>query len=514
MSGFSFSARVSTEPVGDPPDKQPGGEVTNNVSFRDKVLGKPPCQQLERRDLLKENIVQVEFEGGNKLLPKFHIAADYLQRLCEPWVDALIIKILGKFVGYQVLQEKLQRLWKLSGGFEMRDVGHGYYMVKFDNESDREKVIVGGPWMVFDHYLTVRTWSPEFVASEAKIETTLVWLRFPDLNMAFFDESLLLAMASTMGRPLKVDTTTLTADRGRFARVCVEINLNTPVVGKFWLLNKWYHVEYEGLHLVCAHCGCYGHLKRDCPSKPAEPAEGVESNAAVQVTPTMNDAVTHTNVGVVKSAVSIPIPTDSGHGDWLVVQRKKGNGKANNVRNQGRNYEVRKSGDSFHGKSDSGTNDKGKAVIVVPSQISPGIHKLKNRKSITKRSRKDTPIVIKPKLPPKPAVPIAGKQKVTPPTSASASLSTRGVSREEMQAKELEMLHLMKVLEKQENPQLALHNPFASLAQHAVGPDDETLKFLAAKQAAEQRNSFACLPDLSPPKGDASSSSMLLDQPS
>jgi hypothetical protein len=44
-----------------------------------------------------------------------------------------------------------------------------------------------------------------------------------------------MALAAAVGKPIKVDSNTLDVKRGRFARVCVVINLNKPVIGKVWL---------------------------------------------------------------------------------------------------------------------------------------------------------------------------------------------------------------------------------------------------------------------------------------
>lgn len=43
-------------------------------------------------------------------------------------------------------------MWKLTGGYEVRDVHHGYFLVKFDKKEDKEKVISGAPWLIYDHY--------------------------------------------------------------------------------------------------------------------------------------------------------------------------------------------------------------------------------------------------------------------------------------------------------------------------------------------------------------------------
>jgi hypothetical protein len=149
------------------------------------------------------------------------------------------------------------------------DNDNGFFIVKFDEKADKEKVITGGPWLIFDHCLAVAHWTPEFASPNAKVDKTIVWVRFPGLNLVYYDESFLLAMASALGRPIKVDTNTLKIERGKFARVCVEIDLTMPVVGKIWVNGHWYKVQYEVLHLICTSCGCYGHLGRNCSSKPA-----------------------------------------------------------------------------------------------------------------------------------------------------------------------------------------------------------------------------------------------------
>jgi hypothetical protein len=102
------------------------------------------------------------------------------------------------------MKTKLENVWKLSGGFELMDIGYSYYMVKFDGEDDKNKVINGGPWMIYDHYLAVSQWSPTFNAETATIDKTMVWIRIPSLNLVYYDESILWALASMIGNPVKV----------------------------------------------------------------------------------------------------------------------------------------------------------------------------------------------------------------------------------------------------------------------------------------------------------------------
>ncbi|KAJ8432637.1 hypothetical protein Cgig2_033510 [Carnegiea gigantea] len=64
--------------------------------------------------------------------------------------------------------------------------------------------------------------------------------------------------------PQLVDFTTNSVSRARYARVCVEISVDKPVVSSIWVVNGWQHIEYENLDLLCMTCGIVGHLKDKC----------------------------------------------------------------------------------------------------------------------------------------------------------------------------------------------------------------------------------------------------------
>lgn len=265
---FAFSACATvTPPPGKPPDNgnSSASSVKPSTSFRDKVMGNteaPPTRS--KADLIAQKLVTIVHENGNRLLPVVTLDGSIFNELCAPWKDAIVIKLLGKKIGYNLMKDNLKRVWKPTSGFDIMDVDNGFFMVKFDMAVDREKALSEGPWMLYDHYLAVMRWTPDFVSPETKIERTTVWIRFPGLNLVYYDESFLLALAAAVGTPIRVDRNTLKVERGRFARVCVEIDLNQPVVGKVCLNGYWQKVSYEGLHIICVTCGCYGHLTRNC----------------------------------------------------------------------------------------------------------------------------------------------------------------------------------------------------------------------------------------------------------
>jgi hypothetical protein len=60
----------------------------------------------------------------------------------------------------------------------------------------------------------------------------MAWKRIPSLKLVFHDESFLLVMAIIVSTPVKVDLNTLNMERGKSARVCLEIDLEQPIMGK------------------------------------------------------------------------------------------------------------------------------------------------------------------------------------------------------------------------------------------------------------------------------------------
>ena len=61
----------------------------------------------------------------------------------------------------------------------------------------------------------------------------------------------------------------------------MELDLTKPVLGKVGLRGHFYKVVYEGLHLLCSHCGFYGHLGRNCPTAHKSLSEDSDEVAAV-----------------------------------------------------------------------------------------------------------------------------------------------------------------------------------------------------------------------------------------
>lgn len=184
--------------------------------------------------------------------------------LWRPWRRALIVKLLGRNISFRLLEQRLRSLWGLSEGCVITDLEEGYYIVRFYTKADYQYVLEGGPWIIQGHYLNVMKWRPYFRSDNNAITTTLAWVRIPRLPIEFYNEKVLLQIGDKFGKAEKVDITMLRVERGKYARVCVEVDLTKPLTSVVNLNGREYKVEYEGLHLICFKCGRYGHRNEEC----------------------------------------------------------------------------------------------------------------------------------------------------------------------------------------------------------------------------------------------------------
>ena len=68
----------------------------------------------------------------------------------------------------------------------------------------------------------------------------------------------------SIGTVLRIDTHTATETRGRFVRLCVQIDVTKPLVTGIFIRKFEQSVSYERIHKLCFDCGRVGHQRENC----------------------------------------------------------------------------------------------------------------------------------------------------------------------------------------------------------------------------------------------------------
>ncbi|XVE96848.1 hypothetical protein REPUB_Repub02eG0258600 [Reevesia pubescens] len=254
----------------------------------------------------------------NSLWPSLPISADEHEDLCAPWRKTLIIKVLGKSVGFNFLWNRLRQIWRLEEDFSLVDLGNDFFLVRVHNPDDYNFIFSEGPWIVAGHYLTVRKWKPLFCPNQETIGTTAVWVRLPGLPLELFNRKLLVDAGNLLGKTVKIDKPTEESSRGKYARICVEVQLDKPLTGGLMIGPIWQKVEYEGLDEICFACGVYGHKAESCPAKS-------RSEKTMEVPATSPEKVM---TEVLHGNVNTTDEPGARFGPWMMTERRsKRNGK-------------------------------------------------------------------------------------------------------------------------------------------------------------------------------------------
>ncbi|KAL8150227.1 hypothetical protein V2J09_020035 [Rumex salicifolius] len=232
------------------------------ISWSERVSGERKTYHalLAKDDLWKAGKIKVSFPDGEDGTPYVTIAPDVMHSLYVAWSNSVVIKVLGKSVSHAIMDRRVRQMWNLKGRMTLMDIPNGYFVARFELEADFLYVLTEGPWMIFGNYIVVRQWDPLFRLETDIIHTTYAWVRLSGLSMVLYEEHVLFGIAAAIGNPIRVDLNTLTTARGKFARICVEINITKPLLGSIMVNDEKVFLEYEGLDTICYGCGMYGHL--------------------------------------------------------------------------------------------------------------------------------------------------------------------------------------------------------------------------------------------------------------
>lgn len=107
-----------------------------NTSFKDKLLlntllptvqytNSLPTKELDLRD------ETTPLQSLDNFIPITKVDKN---RLYSPWKYSVMVKLVGRRVGHQLLKEKLNNLWRPSEEIPLIDLGADFFLIKFKQE--------------------------------------------------------------------------------------------------------------------------------------------------------------------------------------------------------------------------------------------------------------------------------------------------------------------------------------------------------------------------------------------
>ncbi|KAB5547862.1 hypothetical protein DKX38_011268 [Salix brachista] len=144
-------------------------------------------------------------------------------------------------------------------------LSNGFMVFRFSSTSAMEEVLARGPWMFGGKTVLLQKWTSGFQFDKNKIRAIPVWARLQGLPFPLWNKKGLSMAASMVGKPLANDEATLQGTRLEYARVCIEIEADLPLVHKFQVASSLSEdpitvdVTYEWKPSKCDICKVFGH---------------------------------------------------------------------------------------------------------------------------------------------------------------------------------------------------------------------------------------------------------------
>jgi len=185
----------------------------------------------------------------------------------------LLGKIWGEAVPLSAIIHRTRNEWKFTKGqIDYVDLGNDWVLIRFANSQDKGLVYDQRPWYVNGLNLVLIPWVPFFDPFSVPITRVDQWIRIPRLPWEFWESSYLAELLKPVGSVINIDQNTLLRLKGKFARVCVNIDVTKPLPGSVTIARAEGGLRvpliYEGLHEVCPLCGGDSHQLNTCPNLP------------------------------------------------------------------------------------------------------------------------------------------------------------------------------------------------------------------------------------------------------
>ncbi|KAL7163729.1 hypothetical protein ACSBR2_039783 [Camellia fascicularis] len=186
------------------------------------------------------------------------------------WEACLVGYFIDKNLPYNLIKNNAINMWKNKGLVDILKNDDGFIFFMFENRDCCTNVLKGGPWYVGEFFLILKQWHRMMKLSKEDKKSILVWVKFYNIPLEYWDGDGLSRIASAVGVPLFMDQPTSSGSRISFARVCVNIQADSIFPDNFVITSGdesiSIRVEYQGVPSKCVHCNVFGHDTKTCLS--------------------------------------------------------------------------------------------------------------------------------------------------------------------------------------------------------------------------------------------------------
>lgn len=180
-------------------------------------------------------------------IPTLSLTQPFYQSLTMKWEKSIILKTFPTFQSSENLKTRLLKFWKIKGSFDLKYLGHNFYLVHNLLEEDCLKVLTARPWKLGKFPLLLKSWTPNFSAEEKSAERiTTIWVQLHFLPIELQTPIVLCEIRNLLGKTIAVQVQN--GENAHQVRFCIEMNLDFNLSNQIKINNRVYQLTFENLH--------------------------------------------------------------------------------------------------------------------------------------------------------------------------------------------------------------------------------------------------------------------------
>jgi hypothetical protein len=185
------------------------------------------------------------------------------------WSSSLIGQFLDKPLPFYVVKRSVDNMWAAYGKVKIFLMENGLYLFRFADVRSREAGLEEKLWHIANKPLILRRWTPGMQLLKLSLSTVPIWIKMHNLPMEYWDSDCLSHIASGVGKPLCADSVTEEQLRLGFARVLVEVDIDSAFPKEVEIIGingdvVKIGIEYPWLPIKCKKCRSFGHASHTC----------------------------------------------------------------------------------------------------------------------------------------------------------------------------------------------------------------------------------------------------------